>query len=126
MNRAVEIVDALLEVQSPRTMYKQMDRALERLNRMNPAGYAQLILTPGWPLPAHAEDDPNDPWWTSDEAAERLQHFKEAAEQGPKPLTAAEQYARSPKAVDAALHRADIEAQARGRRDAHLWGGEMD
>ena len=82
MTRAEQIADLLLE---GRNLKADLELALNHLRRRNPTGYAQMVTTPFWPWPAYVQDDPNDPWWYSDEAASRLQSFKEGALEGVKP-----------------------------------------
>lgn len=84
---AARIVDTLLEVRDPRKMREQFQRALDWLRQRNPMGYAQMSTTTGWPAPSYVEEDPTHEWWTSDEAAQRLQQFKDAAHEGVKPGT---------------------------------------
>lgn len=81
--RAQQIADLILDGRC--NLKADLERALDVLRRRNPTGYAQMTTTPFWPWPAYVQDDPNDPWWFSDEAATRLQAFKEGASQGVKP-----------------------------------------
>jgi hypothetical protein len=85
VTRAEQIADLILE--GRRNLKADLERALNHLRRRNPTGYAQMVTTPFWPWPAYVQDDPNDPWWYSDEAASRLQIFKEGALEGVKPAT---------------------------------------
>jgi hypothetical protein len=64
---------------------KDMERSLQFLNRVNPAAYAQLMLMPFGPVPSYAWEDPNNEWWSSEEAHAIRQSIKDAQREGPKP-----------------------------------------
>ena len=64
---------------------EEMNKALDRLNKHNPAAYAQLLTLPLSYIPAYAWEDPTGEWWSSDEAKMKLQQVKDACQEGPKP-----------------------------------------
>lgn len=64
---------------------EEMHRALDRLNRQNPAAYAQLLVLPLSYVPAYAWEDPDNEWWSGEEAKMKLQQIKDACHEGPKP-----------------------------------------
>lgn len=64
---------------------EEMHKALDRLNKQNPAAYAQLLTLPLSYVPAYAWEDPHSEWWASEDAKMKLQQVKDACQEGPKP-----------------------------------------
>jgi hypothetical protein len=74
-----------LDEKKGRVTPQEMNKALDRLNRQNPAAYAQLLTLPLSYIPAYAWEDPENAWWAGEEAKMKLQQVKDACQEGPKP-----------------------------------------
>ena len=51
---------------------------LSELSERDPTAYAQMVVAPFGPVPAHAWDDDDAEWWTSEEAGFVLEELFDA------------------------------------------------